>query len=112
MRILFDQGTPAPLCHLLSQHSVSTSFECGWSSLTNGDLLAAAELADFDLLVTTDRNLRYKQNLAKRTIAIVVLSFTNLPRIRKHVVEISSATRDIKASGFAEVEIPNPNRNS
>jgi hypothetical protein len=47
-------------------------FERGWSHLANGELL---ELADqpFDLLVTTDQQLRYQQNLGGRTIGIVVL---------------------------------------
>ena len=42
MRILFDQGTPAPLKKHLSEHQVQTAFELDWSRLTNGDLLAAA----------------------------------------------------------------------
>lgn len=56
MQVLFDQGTPAPLRHALSAHSVSTAYEMGWSSLSNGDLLSAAE-ARVELLVTTDQNL-------------------------------------------------------
>jgi hypothetical protein len=107
MRILFDQGTPAPLRHLLSQHSVSTAFECGWSTLTNGDLLAAAESAGYDLLMTTDRNLQYQQNLNTRAIAIVVLSSTNWPRIREHVAEINNVLLNIQTGGFIEIAIPN-----
>ena len=42
MRVLFDQGTPAPLRHLLPSHEVSTAYERGWSTLKNGELLAAA----------------------------------------------------------------------
>ncbi len=42
MRILF-QGTPAPLRISLVGHEVSTAHEHGWSSLSNGDLLSAAE---------------------------------------------------------------------
>ena len=79
MRILFDQGTPAPLRQLLRGHNVSTAYEMGWSELANGDLLAAAE-ADFDALVTTDQNLRYQQDLAGRRLAILVLPTTSWPR--------------------------------
>jgi hypothetical protein len=50
MRILFDQGTPAPLRYGLAGHVVETAYERGWSSLDNGDLLAAAEGASFDLV--------------------------------------------------------------
>ena len=55
MRIVFDQGTPAPLRRLLVGHLVLTAHERGWSRLSNGDLLAAAEAENFDALVTTDR---------------------------------------------------------
>jgi hypothetical protein len=72
VRILFDQGTPAPLRKWLTNHDVKTASEQGWSDLDNGDLLQAAE-SQFDLLVTTDKNLRYQQNLKGRRIAMLVL---------------------------------------
>lgn len=68
MRILFDQGTPAPLRNSLSNHEVATAFEQGWQTLQNGDLLDAAEAAGFDVIVTTDKNLRYQQNLPVETL--------------------------------------------
>jgi predicted nucleic acid-binding protein len=37
----------------------------------NGQLLNIAEAAGFEVIVTTDRNLLYQQNLAGRRIAIV-----------------------------------------
>ncbi len=66
MKILFDQGTPVPLRRHLHPWRVDTAAEMGWSQLGNGELLAAAEAAGFDLFITTDRNLRYQQNLAQR----------------------------------------------
>jgi hypothetical protein len=77
MRVLFDQGTPVPLRRYLSHHSVATVFEKGWSTLQNGDLLRAAEQEAFDILITTDQNLKYQQNLATLRIAIVVLMTTS-----------------------------------
>jgi hypothetical protein len=61
VRILFDQGTPAPMRHLLAGHVVTTANELGWSALKNGELLAAAEGEGFELFVTTDTNLKYQQ---------------------------------------------------
>ena len=58
MRVLLDQGAPAPLRRELVGHSVATAHEQGWASLTNGELLAKAEDA-FDVFVTTDQNLRH-----------------------------------------------------
>jgi len=66
VRILFDQGTPVPLRISLTQHEVSTTHERGWSKLRNGELLDAAEREGFELLVTTDSNLQYQQNLSAR----------------------------------------------
>ena len=80
MRVLFDQGTPVPLRSHFSVHTVETAYEKGWSALRNGELLAKAE-AEFELFVTTDRNLRHQQNLAGRRIAILVLPTTSWPRL-------------------------------
>jgi hypothetical protein len=87
VRILFDQGTPVPLRALLVGHDVSTAFELGWSRLTNGELLAATE-GRFDLLITTDRQLRHQQSLRGRRVSILVLPTTSWPRIQAHGDEI------------------------
>jgi hypothetical protein len=43
VRVLLDQGTPAPLRRALAHHEVATAYEKGWATLTNGELLAVAE---------------------------------------------------------------------
>jgi len=102
MRILFDQGTPAPLREHLPGHSVETAYEKGWSALRNGELLAKAE-ATFDLLITTDRNLRHQQNLAGRRIAILVLPTTSWPRLQKITPEIAAAVDSLKPGQYVEI---------
>ena len=74
MFILFDHGTPKGLARALSEHTVHTAQSKGWDALTNGELLDAAESAGFELLLTTDRRIRYQQNLRVRRIALVVLT--------------------------------------
>jgi hypothetical protein len=44
----------------------------GWTSLKNGELLKRAA-TQFDVFVTTDRNLSYQQNISELTIAVIVL---------------------------------------
>jgi len=102
MRILFDQGTPAPLRKHLSGHGIATSFEAGWSNLSNGDLLKAAETS-YDLLITTDKNLRYQQNLAGRRLAILVLPTTSWPIIQQHVTEVADAVRTMNPGEYREL---------
>ena len=105
MNILFDQGTPAPLRHCLSGHAVSTAYELGWSALKNGDLLRLAEDRGFDVLVTTDTNLKYQQNFAGRKIAIAVLLSTSWPRIQMKTQVIASRISGMAEGGFMEIPI-------
>jgi hypothetical protein len=105
VRILFDQGTPAPLRHLLPGHEVSTAYERGWSTLKNGELLAVAEEQGFEVLVTTDTNLKYQHNLASRSIAIVVLGTTSWPRIRAAAEVVAVAIDGAARGSYAEVAI-------
>ena len=106
MRILFDQATPLPLRSYLSGHNVSTAAHPGWAELRNGDLLKAAEDAGFEVLVTTDKNMRYQQNLSTRRVAIVVLGKGNWPLIEPHVQQVVAAVDASGPGSFAEVDIP------
>lgn len=106
MRVLFDQGTPVPLRRFLTQHQVVTAFERGWAQLTNGRLLDAAETDAFDLLVTTDTNLRYQQNLAARRIAIIVLTTTSWPRIQRAINMVVQAIDSARPCSYSEIAIP------
>jgi hypothetical protein len=106
VKILFDQGRPAPLRRHLPGHTVKTVYEEDWSDLSNGDLLNAAEEAGYQLLVTTDQNLRYQQNLSERNIAILVLLSTSWPRIRQHTAEIREVINTTHSGGYVEIPIP------
>lgn len=105
MKILFDQGTPVPLRSHLGGHSIDTAYERGWSNLSNGDLLNAAEHDGYELLITTDQNLRYQQNLVGRQLAIVVLLSTSWPQIRLRVDDIQAAVAAINLGEYIEITI-------
>ena len=95
MKLLFDQGTPAPLRRRLTQHSVDTLAEKGWSDKSNGELLDVAEACGHEVLVTTDQSLRYQQNLAQRQIGIVVLLDTNWALVRERVQQVAAAIEGV-----------------
>src|SRR6266702_1237421 len=82
MLILFDHVTPSGIARFLPGHTVTKAKDRGWDTLANGDLLAEAERAGFDVLLTADKNMRYQQNLRGRKIAIVVLSTPQWPVVR------------------------------
>lgn len=106
MRVLFDQGTPLPLRTHLTTHDVESAFDRGWSRLSNGELIREAENAGFDVMVTTDQNLKYQQDLETRKIGIVVLLSTSWPRIQRILPQINEALDKMGVGGYVEVEVP------
>lgn len=105
MRILFDQGTPVPLRRHLAGHSVDTAFERGWSDLYNSVLLERAEEDGYQLLITTDQNLRYQQNLADKQLAVLVLLSTSWPRMQLRIDDIRAVVDKIGPGNSREVPI-------
>ncbi|MBI2803236.1 MAG: hypothetical protein HYX63_23705 [Gammaproteobacteria bacterium] len=82
------------------------AIERGWDRLLNGDLIAAAEAAGFEVLLTTDKNMRYQQNLTGRKIAFVVIGNQQWPILRRHVEKVAAAVNAATPGSFVEVEIP------
>ncbi len=106
MLVLFDHSVPAPLSRYLIGHSVTEARTRGWDRLSNGDLLAEAERAEFEVFLTADKNMRYQQNLSGRRIAVVVSSAPRWPVVRLHTAEIAAAVSAATPGSYAEVEIP------
>jgi hypothetical protein len=104
VRILFDQGTPAPLRDHL-KHDVSTVHDLRWSTLSNGELLARAEAAGFEVLVTTDQSLKYQQNLPQRRVAIAVLTKASWPRIERDLANVCAAIDALTPGQYAEIAV-------
>jgi len=106
MLVLFDHGTPRGLARALPDHAVVTAKARGWDRLI-GALLKSAEEAAIDLLLTTDRRIRYQQNLTGRKMAIVVLvGTTKWSRVRLHLERIAAAVNAARPGSYTEVEIP------
>ena len=72
MRILLDECLPRRLKRELLGHDARTAPEMGWASKTIGELLALAA-AEFDVFLTSDRNISYQQNVSAFEIAVIVL---------------------------------------
>jgi hypothetical protein len=105
--VLFDHGTPKGLARTLVGHTVHTAQSRGWDTLSNGELLNAAEEAGFDLLLTTDRRIRYQQNLKVRRIGLVVLTgSTKWSGVQQHADRIAAVLSSATPGSYTEVEIP------
>jgi hypothetical protein len=106
MRVLFDQGTPVPIRPYLKGHEVRTAAQQGWDKLKNGELLLAAEADGFNVLLTTDKNMRYQQNLVGRKIAVVVLGLQQWPSLRPHARLIVEAVNAAVPGSYTEIDFP------
>jgi hypothetical protein len=101
MLILFDNGTPRGLARFLVGHTVEEARGRGWEELRNGELIDLAEQAGFDVILTTDKNIRYQQNLTARRIALVVLEHSQWP-----MVKLVAAVNAAEPGGYVEVAVP------
>ena len=107
MLVLFDNGTPRTLARfLIGRHTVTEARARGWEELENGELLNQAEAAGFQVMVTSDKNMRYQQNFAGRKIAVVVLGQGRWTLIKPHVAQVVAAVNASTPGSFAEVDIP------
>ena len=72
MRLLLDESVPMQLRSLLVGHDVWTVRHMGWSSKSNGELLALAR-DEFDAFITLDKNLEHQQNMTEADIPVILL---------------------------------------
>ena len=106
MLILFDNGTPRGLARFLVGHSVEEARSHGWEEIENGELIDAAEHAGFEVVVTTDKNIRYQQNLKSRKIALVVLEHSQWPMVKLVSADIAAAVNAAGPGSYLEVHVP------
>ena len=111
MRILFDNNVPVGVRRFLVEHDVRTVVEMGWpAQLENGELLKAAEAGAFDVLVTSDQNIRYQQKLTGRKLALVALGSNIWPIVRKHEAAIATAVNKAAPGSYHFIEMPLPRK--
>lgn len=109
MRILFDKNVPVGVRAFLQKHEVRTTVEIGWpDQLENGELLKKAEESGFDVMVTSDQNIRYQQNLSGRKLALVVMGSNIWPIVRTHGNSISATVNAAVSGSYEFIEMPLP----
>lgn len=109
MNVLFDENVPRPLRNHFGDHSISTVQEMGWSGVKNGRLLDLCEAHNFDVLFTFDRNLEFQQNMAGRSIAILVVIANDkrLSVVLPRLPEILAALATIRPGTICRVPLSN-----
>jgi len=112
LRILFDNNVPIGLRRFLPRHEVRTIREMGWPpQLENGELLKAAESEAFDILLTSDQNIKHQQDLKALRLALVVLGSNIWPIVKIHVSEITDEVEKASRGSYHFIEmLPAPRR--
>jgi predicted nuclease of predicted toxin-antitoxin system len=105
MKVLLDECTPRLLKRLLSGFEVLTVQDLGWTGITNGALLAQAE-GKFDIFITTDKNLRYQQNLMGKQLSIIQLPTNQVPVVELLAPSVQEVLARIKPGEFLEIPLP------
>jgi len=77
--VLLDECVDRRLAGDIRGHDVKTVPEAGWAALKNGDLLRRAQ-HEFDVFITTDRNLPFQQDLSRFSVAVIVLRACPSPK--------------------------------
>ena len=72
-KILLDECVDRGLLAEITGHEANTVPGAGWASFKNGELLSRAQV-EYDVFVTTDRNLIFQQNLPRFNIAVIILA--------------------------------------
>lgn len=105
MKVLLDHCVPRPLRRHLPGHAVKAASDMGWALVKNGDLIRIAE-AEFEVLITCDKNLRYQQNLKHRKLAIVELPTNHMQTVLELAPRIRAALDRVKPGGYIELRLP------
>lgn len=105
MRVLIDECVDERMRHFFPEHDCQTVRFAGMAGLKNGRLLAAAESAGFEVILTVDQNIPEQQNLTGRGIAVIILCApTNQLRDLKMLVpEAMAALHVIRPGGVARI---------
>lgn len=107
-RILLDQNVPLGLRRSLSPHEVVAARQMGWSRLSNGELIRAADENGFDILITCDRNIPYQQNLSGRRIALIEMTTGAWHVVRNYLDRVVAAVDAAAPGSYTTVTIPQP----
>ncbi len=105
MKVLIDESLPRHLEKMLIDHEADTVQGLGWAGIKNGDLISKAEVI-YDVFLTADKNLRYQQNMAGRTLALIVFPTNKLSVVKQLAHELEAALSRIQSGEFIELELP------
>ena len=102
MRIILDECVPSLVKHRLPARGIVTVQEKGWAGIKNGELLRLVS-ADFDVFITSDKNLKHQQNLSKFNIAVILLPSNQVPVVASLLQQLDETLTNIGSQDLIEL---------
>ena len=102
MKIIIDECVPHIVKKRLPERQIKTVQEMNWAGIKNGELLKLVE-TNFEVFITSDKNLRYQQNLQNRKFAILLLPSNQVPIIEDLLPQIDEVLETIRPNDFIEM---------
>jgi hypothetical protein len=102
MKIIIDECVPHIVKKRLPERQIKTVQEMDWAGIKNGELLKLVE-AGFEVFITSEKNLRYQQNLRNRKFAIILLPSNQIPVVENLIPQIDKELENIKPNDFIEL---------
>jgi hypothetical protein len=106
VKILLDEGVPDLIQSWLKSLTIATVQELGWRGIRNGHLLDLMAENGFELLITTDKNIPYQQNLAKRNLSAIIIPSNRIRILKPLLPQIQTAIKTIKLGEAIEIPYP------
>jgi predicted nuclease of predicted toxin-antitoxin system len=104
MKIILDENLPRGLKRYLSAYEVTTVQEQGWAGFKNGELMTRID-GVYDVFLTSDKNLKYQQNLTGRTIAIIELPTNRLKLLETITDKILAEVESVSLGMYVQVSL-------
>lgn len=102
MKIILDECVPSIVKRGLPGRDIITVQEVGWAGIKNGELLRRVAV-EFDVFITSDKNLRHQQNLSAFDLAIILLPSNQVPVVNALLSDIDGALDRVAVEGFIEL---------
>ncbi len=102
MKIIIDECVPSIVKRGLPERQIVSVQEMGWSGIKNGELLKLV-VDEFDVFITSDKNLRHQQNFTTLTISIIILPSNQVPVVKAMLSSIDEALSTITQQQFVEL---------
>ncbi len=102
MKIIIDECVPSIVKRELPSHNIVTVQEMGWAGIKNGELLKLV-VGEFDILITSDKNLRHQQNLKALELKVILLPSNQVPVVQALLPKLDKALSAIDTESFIEL---------